>query len=386
MSARRLTDTHILVVAGLLTAVLAGAAAFIAPAGGSGGYSPSSFNAAPGGGKAAFLTLARLGYDIERSYEPMTALQGDPARTTLLLTGPISASEQDRRALQKFLERGGTALLIGRQGADFLRLTGTSPADPVTRPTRHRVLAPSPLSRGAQDITMVPASSPPRLGPSWVRLFTVHGDQPIVATARTGNGRAVWWAAPTPLTNAAISDADNLQLLLNLAGRPGEKRILWDEHYHGHTRSLWSYAARTPLPWVGAQLGLMTIALFAGYSRRRGPVRSKRTAPRTSALEFIDVLRTLYKRAGASAPAVAAARKRLQRVTASMAGIPIDSPDELLAKAIAAKTGLPLRDVLDVLESTRDTATTDAPAALKRTQQLQRLTASVLAHTRQMPR
>lgn len=380
MPAGRVTDTHVISAAGILTVLLGGAAAFVEPPGGSPVDRPSSFSTAAAGGKAAFLTLTRLGYDIERSYEPMTALDVDPARTTLVLTGTAAPSEQDRRALQTFFQRGGTALLVGAQGADFLRVPGAAPPDPFARATRHRVLVPSPLARNAAEITMVPAPRAPRFGPSYVRVFGVADDQPLVAASRIGPGRVIWLASPTPLANAHIAEADNFQLVLNALGSPGARKILWDEHYHGHSRSLWSYAAKTPVPWIGAQLGLMAIALLAGYSRRRGPVRSKAVDARTSPLEFIDMLRALYKRAGASAVAVAAARNRLRRVTASTAGIPIDSPDDAVARAIAAKSGASIGEVMDVLESSlRATADSrlGAAEALTLTQQLQRLTAAI---------
>ena len=379
MPAGRVTDTHVIVAAGILTVLLGGAAAFIEPPAGSGVDRPSSFSASAGGGKAAFLTLARLGYDIARSYEPMTAIDVDPTRTTIILTGTVRPSEQDRRALQTFLEQGGTAVLVGVQGADFLRVAGTAPPDPLARPSRHRVVTPSPLARNAAEITMVPAESPPRFGPSYVRVFTVRGDQPLVATARVGRGHAIWLASGTPLANAHIPDADNLQLLLNAVG-PGERKVLWDEHYHGHSRSLWSYAATTPLPWIGAQLGVMAIAVFAGYSRRSGPVRPRAVDARTSPLEFIDMLRALYQRAGASTAAVTVVRSRLQRVVASTCGIPIDSPGAVFAKAIAAKSGLKTDEVLETLAaSARAERDPDLKAAeaLRLTQQLQHLTSTV---------
>ena len=228
-------------------------------------------------------------------------------------------------------------------------------------------------------------ASPPKFGASYVRIFSVHGDQPLVATARIGGGRAVWLASGTPLANAHISDADNLQLLLNAVGPAGDRKVFWDEHYHGHTRSLWSYAVKTPLPWMGAQLGVMAIAVFAGYSRRSGPVRSRAVDPRTSPLEFIDMLRALYQRAGASPAAVSAARTRLQRVAASACGIPIDSPADVFAKAISAKGGAQAEEVLTTLAlSARAERDPDLKAAeaVKVKKQRKRLTATSSRRTK----
>jgi hypothetical protein len=380
MSPRRLKDAHIVAATAILMVLIAGVTAVVGPADAPGPAGTSSFSAAADGGKAAFATLKALGYRIERSYEPMTAIVAEPRRTILVITGLQRPSDSDRRALQEFLNAGGSVLLVGAQGAAFLGLeemsATLSPGEPVT----YRAAAPSPLAIDVREITMARPSGAPKLGSSFVHVFSAGPDMPLVATARIGRGRAIWFAAPTPLANAYIADAGNLRLLLNIAGEPGEREVLWDEHYYGHKRSLWSYAAATPLPWMGAQLGVMMVAVFATYSRRRGPIRSRTTDQRTSPLEFIDMLRALYQRAGAGAAAIRAARTRLQRAVATAYGIPADSPDEAVARVIAAKAGGDVATVLRLLETSgqvnsRELSTAEA---VELTRRLQQCTAGVL--------
>lgn len=382
MSAGGVKDLHLIVAAGVLTVLLAGAAAVIDPPDGQGGPGASSFSAAAEGGRAAFYTLKQLGYDIERSFEPMTAIRADPARTTLLVTGANPPSEQDRHALRSFVDTGGVVLLVGSAGASFVDVvTPPAASRPPGRPSVHRVLAASPLAAGTSEISMTRTGGTPKFGPEYVAVFAVSADEPLVATARIGQGRVIWWAAPTPLVNAHITAAANLQLLLNVAGAPGARRLLWDEHYHGYSRSIWSYAAGTPVPWIAAQGGLILIAAVAAYSRRRGPVRSIRTDPRTSPLEFIDMLGALYRRAGANGAAVASARTRLTRTVSSACGMPHDAGDDAIARAVASKTGASLGEIIDILAASdrarRDPALTEAEA-LKLTRRLQLHTAAVL--------
>ena len=351
MSARRLSDAHFVAIALAITLLLAGGAAMLeAPSrGGAGGA--SSFSAAPGGTKAAFTTLKQLGYTIERSYEPLASLRADPARTTLLLTGRLPPSDQDRRAWMRFVEAGGIALVVGAAGADLLRVSGAAPAFMAPTPGEHRALAPSPLTWKTKGITMTPLGGAPKFGPTYARLFAVSDDEPLVTTARIGGGRVVWWASAEPMTNLYLSRASNLQLLLNLAGVPGERALLWDEHYHGHSRSLWSYASGTPLPWVAAQASVMALAVLVTFSRRRGPIRARASDVRTSPLEFIDMLRSMYQRGGAAGAAAAAGRTRLRRLAVSVCGIPADSSDDLFAHAVAANTGMPAGAVAAIMAS-----------------------------------
>ena len=349
MSAGGVKDIHLILVAAVSTVLLAGAAALIDAPDGQDGASASSFSAAADGARAAFQTLKQVGHDIERSLEPMTAIRADPSQTTLVLTGADAPSEQDRRALRSFVDAGGMVLLVGPAGAGFLDVTGAAAPPPLRRPSVHRVLAPSPIAAGVSEISMTRTGGTPKFGPGYVALFAVSADEPLVTTARIGKGRVIWWAAPTPLVNAHISTAGNLRMLLNVAGTPGVRRVLWDEHYHGHSRSIWSYAAGTPVPWIAAQGGLILIVVFAAYSRRRGPVRSIRTDPRTSPLEFTDMLGALYRRAGATGAAVASARSRLTRTVATACGMPHDAGDDAIARAVVSKTGADLVEMIDLL-------------------------------------
>lgn len=379
MAAGRVKDSYVLIGAGVLTVALGIAAALIDPPGGSGIHRPSSFSATSEGAKAAFQTLRALGYEVERSFEPMAVLDVEPGRTALVITGDGKPSDQDKRALLEFLDAGGVALLVGPQGARFLDVSGAASQAPILgQPSTHRALAASPLSSHVTEITMTRTGATPKFDHSYVHLFAVSAEEPLVTTSRVGEGRVSWWAAPTPLTNGQISSAANLQLLLNVAGAPGQRLVLWDEHYHGHSRSLWSYAAGTPLPWIAAQAGLLLVAVCATYSRRRGPVRSRAVGPRTSPLEFIEMLGALYGRADANGAAVTSAHRRCRRSVAVSCGIPHDASDDTIAKTVASRFGVDEREVVHVLEAAvraeRDPALR-AEEALKLTQQLQRLSA-----------
>jgi hypothetical protein len=374
--AGRVTDRQVVVWAAGLTLALGLAVAFLStPESGVAG--PSSYSAAAAGGKAAYETLAVIGHRLERSYEPVASLRVEPSHTTLIITGDLEPSDGDRRALRSFVEAGGAVLLVGVTGAHWLDLEAavrTSAEGPV----RHRPLVPSALSAGVTEITMRGDAGSPRFGENYVAVFAASDDRPLVATARRGAGRVTWWADPTPLANQDIADADNLRLLLNVAGTPGARRVLWDEHYHGTSRSLWSYLVHTPLPWAGAQVAVLAIAGFVAYSRRNGPVRARASSPRTSPLEFIEMLGEMYRRAGARHAAVATARTRLLRAATSTTGVPPGSSDHLIARAVAARTGAGVAEVETVLARSLDASTdpsTNGKTALELITDLQQLTA-----------
>jgi hypothetical protein len=346
MSAGGMKDARVIIVVFAATLVITLVTASIAPSDGPGATAPTSFSAAPAGGKAAYLTLRALGYDVERSFEPAAQLRGEPKRTVLIVTGALPPSDQDKRALQAFVASGGVAVVSGTNGASFVGIQAGGEAGSFISPpvaTHHITevdVKARPIARGVNEITISPLDHAIDPGADFIRLVSRTPEEPLLATAVRGAGRVVWLAAPTPFMNEHIRQADNLQFLLNVAGTPGERLVLWDEHYHGNTRSLWSYAVNTPLPWMGGQAGLILASAVFAFGRRRAPVRPRVEVPRTSSLEFIDMLSALYRRAKAAPAAVAAARGRLLRAITAVCGVSADRGDDVLARAVAARLGI----------------------------------------------
>lgn len=339
MPARRLSDLSLVIGAGVAIAVLSVLGAIVAPAPNPIDAGTSTFSAGPRGTKGAYLTLAELGYRVERSIEPMTAVQADPATTTLILSGEERPSEQDRRAIREFLEQGGTLLAVGDNGGYALGLVVASGARPFGLEESVEMfhpLTPSPLSVGVSDVNMTAESAVPKFTDTYVAIYG-SAEEPVVAAATFGRGRAVWFAGNTPFANAYLDKADNLRLFLNTVGPAAGRRVIFDEHYQGHKRSLWSYVAGTPLPWFGLQAGLILVAVLLTHSRRQGPVRAPQEEARTSPMEFVDMLGALYRRANARQAAVHAARLRLRRAIAAACGVPAATEDETLARAAGAR-------------------------------------------------
>ena len=94
--------------------------------------------------------------------------------------------------------------------------------------------AASPLALGAPPIRMdhsarrrasrsrrTPRSTPTRAAPR----------SPPPGSAAAGS---IYWASALPATNAAIDEPGHVELLVNAIGPPLDRRVLWDEHYHGH--------------------------------------------------------------------------------------------------------------------------------------------------------
>jgi hypothetical protein len=376
------SDLTILVVAGVAMAMLTAAGAWLAPP--SPSYvRASTWSAGPDGAKAAFLTLRALGYEVERSFEPVGTLRVDPASTTIILASPGSRpSTQDRRALQRFVEQGGIVVATGA-GLGFLPHSAqAAPADVgdlLVDRRRYRPLAPGPLTRDTAIVHMAPEGAAPLERAPYTPIF-VDGEAIGVLAARIGRGRVVWWSGSTPLLNTGIEEAGHLELLLNALGPPAARRILWDEHYHGQARSLWSYLAATPLPFGLAQVAMLAAAALVTFSRRRGAITAVAIEPRASALEFVDAMAALYRKADAASSVVEVAAARLRRLLGSTAQLPGTATDAQLVTATAARCGLDTTELASLLADARRgaTSTLSSAEALPLVQRLQDASTAVL--------
>ena len=334
------SDLTILVAAGVAMAVLAATIFLLSPPDSSPRAAASSYSAQPDGTKAAYLVLKELGFSLERSFEPIAEQRFDPVRTVLILASPAEApSNRDKRALRSFVERGGIVIAFGPSAGGFLPGVAGELNDHRQRPLRTFLPAlPGRLTAGAPELS-ARAHLTPSLDDAYLPVYGVARDL-AVTTGRFGAGHVIWCLDDTPIQNSGIGLAANVNFVTNAVRMGGPRTVAWDEHYHGERRSLWSYLAGTPLPWAGVQLGIVALALLANVVRRRGPTRLRTVEPRTSPLEFVETMGSLYERAGASRDAIESARARLRRRLASAAGLSSSSTDQQLVTVAATRIGL----------------------------------------------
>ena len=373
-------DRRLLIGAGLFVVVLiviSGLAT--APQGEQAVGFPSSYSAGWDGAKAAFLMLKEVGYPAERWQQPPQDIPYTAAQTVLVFAEPrVVGSPEERQAIRGFLHSGGRILTTGpvaRYLVPDVAAEWSGEFEEV--PRSFRPLVSSPLTHGVREIAMAATSN--WTGNNAAQLVVFGEDkQAAVVTYRYGKGQVIWWAAPTPLTNGGIREKDNVALLLNCLGLPGEKHVLWDEYYHGARGSLLSYLGRTPLPWAAVQFGLLFLAALLTFSRRAGPVRAPVGESRLSPLEFVDTLGDLYSSAHAGASAVGIALERLRCLLTRQLGLPSHLTVSELCRSAGWRLGWNEPALLDTLgraeRAMRNVKLSDAEA-LELVQQLHDYTA-----------
>ena len=278
----------------------------------------TTYSVGSGGAKAAYLLLNASGYSVRRWEESIAELPRDLAATLVLADPQGTPTPAERRALDRFIERGGRVIATGVTGSFFLPDRQVFP-DPIAGATWRRLTSWSPalVTRAAPEITLAPQS----YWASEAFVLPLYGDgtRARVIKYDRGQGEVLWWASATPLTNAGMREPGNLEFFLACLGDP-KRPILWDEYFHGHRRAATSSLAAAPLKWIALHLALLATAVLLTYSRRSGPVIEPSKDSRLSPLEFVRTLGSLYQRAGAASVAVDIAFQRFRyRLTRRLA-------------------------------------------------------------------
>ena len=358
------------IVLWLLGAMLAIVAltAFLAPVTQDDDPVPTTYNSGTHGAKAAFLLLGELGYDVSRSdaSAAQTLDSADAPHTTYLLAGPNAPAEgeqkRDYAAIERFLQRGGRVLATGFRGAYFLPGGRTGQATQFVGELC--TTAPEGAGELAQAGPVATYDATPWNAPEpAVRVDGRCGSDAVVVHRPYANGgEMIWWSSAEALTNRGIAQDNSLHLLLIAVGPAkgaAERRVIFDEFYHGEQASASDYLSGLPLRSLAVQASLLVALLLFSYTRRSGPVREPLHVPRTSPVEFAHNMGALYERAGATEPATEAARRRLLQFLVSVCGLTAASaagPAHEVATTIGGRFGVdaqPLQQVLERADAAR---------------------------------
>jgi hypothetical protein len=336
---------------------------------------PSTYSAKTKGAKAAFVLLQEAGYDAQRWERSPADLPIDSGSTVLVLAGPTDyPSREEKEALERFLDHGGTIVATGSFSSFFLpeaKIGGEAFVSPEWKDFQPSNL--TSLTRGG-TVQM----SPDGYWESPSLKYLVHyadGDRPIVVSYKVGQGQVIWWGSSIPLSNAGIEKSGNLALLLNSVGDPREVHVFWDEYFHGYRRSIGSYFFDKPVLLGFAQGALVCLALLFTYSRRNGPIRPWHEPSRLSPLEFVETLGNLYRQANAVQAALDVPYARFRYLTTKQLGLKSDIPAADLARAIRNRLRYKdpgLEDTLHAIEATRHGPELSEAQTLELVQQLSR--------------
>jgi hypothetical protein len=315
-------DRRLLLICLGIALTLAVAIGFLLPSSNSNNNPlPSTYLSGQHGARAAYETLLRSNYPLERWERPLSELAATAGPDTVVIFAePLTREPGNLKAVRQILERGGRVLSTGFWGAFILPgEAGDTPDEFTFAACKLQPEGFDPLA-GTGEVWMIPEATWKAGNPAHHVDYSCAGE-PAVVEYDWGNGHVVWWASSTPLENGSLARANDLDLLLNSLGPRQGHHFYWDESLHGEIRSTWSYASGPA--WTMLWFGLLALGILVvlSFSRRSGPVRELPAIVRATPIEFLDALGSLYRNAGASSTAVAIALERFRRHTLRLCGL-----------------------------------------------------------------
>jgi hypothetical protein len=282
---------------------------------------PSTYLSGQHGARAAYQSLLRAGYNIERWERPLGELAANAGPDTVVIFAqPYNPETDDFKAVAKIVERGGRVLATGFEGGYLA--PGGEAGEPKEFTFSACQLEPEGLDSLANtgEVWMTPEATWQVGNPAHRVEYGCSG-QPAIVEYDYGRGHVVWWAGSTPLENGSLARGANFDLLLNSIGPRDGHHFYWDESLHGDVRTEWSYVSGPTVALLWTGLILTSILVVFSFSRRSGPVRELPPPARATPIEFLDALGSLYRSAGASSTAVTIAWERFRRYALRLCGL-----------------------------------------------------------------
>ena len=282
---------------------------------------PSSFNAKASGLKAYYLLLEQQGFSVDRLRAPWQRIgTGD---SLLIVAEPTDRLRpilpEEESALKKWIEAGGSLLYFTAEPSrDFDRndillgdLAVTSGGGGARTAEPEKSDAPY-----LENVDSIAYEAPVRLKAAKKAKYATllkDADGALLVKKTVGKGRIMVAALGDIAGNAAIREADNAVLLVNIASAlGGDGAIQFDEYHHGigfevaksEAGSVWSVV---PVPLrlaLYAGLALCGILLY-NNNRMFGRLRKAPPVIQRGSADYVGSAGTLLRRAKASDLAVA---------------------------------------------------------------------------------
>lgn len=286
----------------------------------------STFSTSTNGLAGLYRYLGAAGVRVERlmQYETLP----DPTTGVIVVAGPLLRSLTPARVeqLRKWVARGGWLLIAATEPSPLHELAGvkpggTAPAQPSDTGEPVAAIQATRLTTGVSRVRLKAARTLGPVGPEAVVHLGEPGGERLVSVS-LGRGTVVVLADEWAISNAGLAEEDNLQLALNLVLPPGRMLVAFDEYHHGYASGGGAWArlstgARLSL----TQLALAAAALVVARRRRLGTPQAAAEVSRRSAVEYVESLGALLRRAKARPQAAAVLARGLSRdLTARFGG------------------------------------------------------------------
>jgi len=253
----------------------------------------SSYATSPQGLAAYASVLQRSGHPVRR-LRTRIADEKPPTDQTLVVLDPDVMEPEEARAIGEWVRAGGNLVAGGSGDAPWLdEVLSDPPAWKDDGGRRRRTLVPVGVTTGV-DEDVSSGGGWHELGPALPVIGPAGG--PLLVTRRAGKGSVALLADATPLTNAALDEADGAALGVALAGGQG-RTVAFLETVHGYGVSRGFGGLPSSVKWALIGLALSGLLAVWAAGRRFGPPEDPDTESPPPRVAYVDALAAALVRA-----------------------------------------------------------------------------------------
>ena len=181
-----------------------------------------------------------------------------------------------------------------------------------------------------------------------------------------GKGEIVAISDASLPSNAELSQAQNLRLILALLIAKPPEKIIFDEYHHGHTiqDTFWNYFGASIFALVLLQ-SIVGAAIFF-YSKRAsyaGRFKSLAISKGRSSLEYVDSMANIFQSCAAGSAALEPIFNRFLSQFSRKTGIPLKMIANDFSNAVAFQETTRKQDLAGLVTECRNTVSTEAEPA-----------------------
>ena len=261
---------------------------------------PSTYNAGSAGYKALYLWLRELGVPAKRWERPLMELPRE-ADVLVMLSPSLGPGPDELKALDAWVRKGGTLVLVSLQGNAFATHFGIGVmmrAFGQKKEDRSPSFQPGPYVRGPRTIMSKTHAGADSKRPEAVgHARDAFGN--LITVVEEGQGRVIMVSDPSLFSNVRLREGDHARLALDiLLTHLGQGQLLIDEYHHGHGRvtSVAAYVFQSEAFVPLLQVLFLLILLWLAAGRRFGSPRPLKRETERSSMEYVRAIAQLFQR------------------------------------------------------------------------------------------
>lgn len=312
---------------------------------------PDTFDTGTQGYKAFYLLMEKLNYNVERSLKPIESLSlSSPVAFIILEPYSENILKNHSTKLIDLANNGNTVFIAASQGSTILNALN------VKYEFKPAVLKTEIITQSGESAGTAYGAGGGRIAVDERYFETLLQDETgiICASVKYEQGEIVVFSVPEIFNNINIDKEENVLLITSLIKSFNKDRIIFDESLHGYLETDSNFQFPPEMFPVFIQLGILLIFFYLVHMKRFGKPRVLKEEMERTAMEYVESISELFRRAGTHSFAVDNNIRGFKRRIARVCRISPESSNDRFIEAVKHIEGIDEGIITGILEKSKE--------------------------------